>query len=352
MSVKTQPFGTTPKGEKVDLYTLTNANGIRTQIMNYGGTIVTLEVPDRNGMLDDVVLGFETLEQYIKDSPCFGCVCGRYANRIGGARFTLDGTTYTLAKNNGPNHLHGGLAGFDKAVWKAEPVEPPEAIGVRMRHLSPDGHEGYPGNLSCTMTYLLTNDNELRIDYEATTDKPTVLNLTNHSYFNLAGQGNGDVLAHVLVIHANQFTPTDETQIPTGELRDVRGTPMDFTEPTPIGARIDQNDPQLLTGKGYDLNWVIKGGGKSTTLAAGVMHPQTGRVMQVLTTEPGVQLYTANHLDGHHVGKGGVRYVRHGALCLETQHFPDSPNKPAFPSTVLRPGQTFKSTTVYAFAAQ
>lgn len=352
MDIERQPFGTAPDGQAVELYTLTNASGLRARIMTYGGTIISLEVPDRTGKLDDVVLGFETLAQYVKDSPKFGCVCGRYANRIGKARFVLDGVEYTLAKNVGKNHLHGGVKGFDKMVWQAEPVKGPDAVGVKMTYLSADGQEGYPGNLSCTMTYTLTNENELRIDYEARADKPTHVNLTNHSYFNLAGQGSGDVLGHTLTINADRFTPTDKDQIPTGEVRSVKGTPMDFTRPTAIGARIDQDDEQLRIGKGYDHNWVLNGAGGSLALAAEACEPKTGRVMRVYTTEPGVQLYTGNHLDGHHVGKGGKSYGRRSGFCLETQHFPDSPNKPEFPSTILRPGQTYRTTTVFAFSAR
>ncbi|MBN1342979.1 MAG: galactose mutarotase [Phycisphaerae bacterium] len=352
MGIQKQPFAKTPHGQVVDLYTLTNAGGVRARIMTYGGTIVSLEVPDREGKLGDVVLGFDTLAEYIKDSPHFGCVCGRFANRIAKGRFTLDGVEYKLATNNGPNHLHGGIKGFDKAVWKTEPVEKSGAAGVRMTYTSADGEEGYPGALTCKMTYTLTYDNELRIDYQARTDKPTPLNLTNHTYFNLAGAGTGDINNHELMINADRFTPTDATQIPTGELRPVEGTPMDFRKPTPIGARIDADDEQLRTGSGYDHNWVLNSADGSLALAAEVYEPTTGRVMRTYTTEPGVQLYTANHLDGHHVGKAGKRYGRRGALCLETQHFPDSPNKPDFPSTILRPGQTYAQTTVYAFATR
>ncbi len=352
MSIEKEPFGTTKQGESVDLYTLTNANGMRVRIMTYGGVIVSVEVPDRDGKTDDVVLGFETLEAYIKDSPHFGCITGRYGNRIGKARFTLDGQEYTLAKNNGENHLHGGIDSFDRKVWATEPIEKPDAVGLKMSYLSKDGEEGYPGNLNCTVTYWLTNDDELRIDYEATTDKPTVVNLTNHSYFNLAGAGNGTILDHVLTIHADRFTPTDDGQIPTGELRPVEGTPFDFRRRTPIGKRIDADDEQIRFGSGYDHNFVLNSQDGSLALAAEVYEPKTGRVMRVLTTEPGVQLYTGNFLNGRLVGKGGKTYPRRGALCLETQHYPDSPNKPEFPSTVLRPGETYKTTTVYAFSAR
>jgi aldose 1-epimerase len=352
MNLRKQPFGTTPDGQAVELYTLANDKGARARIMTYGGTIVSLEVPGRDGKIDDVVLGFDTLDEYIKDSPHFGCICGRYANRIGKARFVLDGVEYTLAKNNRENHLHGGTKAFDKKVWQTDPVEQPKAVGMKMRYLSRDGEEGYPGNLSCTVTCLLTDDNSLQIEYEARTDKPTPVNLTNHSYFNLVGQGNGDILNHVLTIHADQFTPTDEGQIPTGELRSVKGTPLDFTRPTAVGARIAQEDESLRIGSGYDHNWVLGCCGHSLTLAAEVYEPRSGRVMQVLTTEPGIQLYTGNFLDGHHRGKGGRTYVRRGGLCLETQHFPDSPNKPAFPSTILRPGQVYRTKTLYAFSTR
>lgn len=352
MSIRKQPFGKTAGGQAVDLFELTNAAGPRAAIMTYGATVVSLEVPDRNGKPGDVVLGFETLDEYVKYSPHFGCACGRYANRIAKGRFTLDGAEYSLAVNNGENHLHGGIKGFDKVVWKAEPVDRPGAVAVKMTYLSADGEEGYPGNLSCEITYSLTSDNALRIDYKATTDKPTVVNLTNHSYFNLAGHGVGNILGHQLMINADRFTPTDKGQIPTGELRDVKGTPMDFTRPTAVGARIDQDDEQLRAGGGYDHNWVINGSDESPALAAEVYEPTTGRVMRVHTTEPGIQLYTGNHLNGRLVGKGGKTYAKRSALCLETQHFPDSPNKSDFPTTTLRPGETYTQTTIYSFTAR
>lgn len=345
-----QAFGTTPDGQGVDIYTLTNANGMEARIMTYGATLVSLKAPGRNGALDDVVLGFDSLDGYLKDQPYFGAIVGRYANRIAKGRFTLNGVEYKLATNDGPNHLHGGLKGFDKQVWKARDVSTAEAPRLELTYLSRDGEEGYPGNLSVTVVYTLTDANELRIDYSATTDKDTVVNLTNHSYFNLAGAGSGDVLGHVLTLYADRFTPTDKTLIPTGELRSVEGTPFDFRKPAAIGARIDADDEQLRTGAGYDHNFVLASGGAALALAARVLEPGSGRVMEVLTTEPGIQLYTGNYLDGSLRGKGGRVYGKRFGFCLETQHFPDSPNKPAFPSTVLRPGEKLQSATVYRFS--
>ncbi|MDZ7338104.1 MAG: galactose mutarotase [candidate division KSB1 bacterium] len=352
MSISRQHFGTTPDGQEVELFTLTNSRGLKAGVITYGGIVVSLEVPDRNGTLADVVLGYDNLDDYLKDSPYFGSLIGRYGNRIGRARFVLDGTEYTLAANDGPNHLHGGLRGFDKVVWKGEPVREKNAVGVRLWYLSPDGEEGYPGNLSAQVTYRLTEENELRIDYEATTDKPTVVNLTHHSYFNLAGQGNGDILGHVLQINADRFTPADAELIPTGELRDVEGTPLDFRRPVAIGARINADDEQLRCGRGYDHNFVLNSGGGSLALAATVYEPNSGRLMEVFTTEPGLQFYSGNFLDGHHVGKGRKVYGHRTGFCLEAQHFPDSPNKPQFPSVVLRPGETYRQTTIYRFSVR
>jgi aldose 1-epimerase len=348
--VEKQPFGKTADGTPVDLYTLTNSKGVRVAITNYGGIVVSLFTPDRNGDLGDIVLGFERLEDYLKGHPYFGAIIGRYGNRIAKGRFTLDGVEYKLAQNNGENHLHGGLVGFDKKVWKARDFVDAEGQHLELRYTSPDGEEGYPGNLDVTVTYSLNEQNQLRIDYVATTDKPTVVNLTNHSYFNLAGEG--DILGHLLRLNADYFTPVDAGLIPTGELRPVKGTPFDFTEPTPIGARIEQDDEQLRYGRGYDHNFVLRGGGGSLAEAAEVYEPKTGRVLRVLTTEPGVQFYTGNFLDGTLRGKYGRVYHRRTGFCLETQHFPDSPNKPHFPSTVLRPGQTYRSTTIYEFSAR
>jgi aldose 1-epimerase len=340
-------FGKTQDGTPVDVYTLTNAGGSVAKIMTYGATLIQLRVPDREGKLADVVLGFDNLDGYLAGHPFFGSTVGRYANRIAKGKFTLDGKEYTLAVNNGPNHLHGGTKGFDKAVWKAEVVGSGEGPSVRFSHVSPDGDEGYPGTLNVTVVYTLTDRNELRIDYTATTDKATQINLTNHTYFNL--KGGGDVLGHELRLYANQYTVPDDTLIPTGEIKAVRDTPLDFTNTHLIGTRIKQLPASI---GGYDHNFVINGGGGSLAPAARVYEPTTGRVMDVLTTQPGVQLYTANFLDGSLKGKGGVAYNKYAAFCLETQHFPDSPNKPSFPSTVLRPGQTFRSTTVYRFSTQ
>ena len=352
MSIATEPFGQTPDGQAVDLFTLKNAGGCEVKITNYGGIVVSLTARDRAGALDDVVLGYETLAEYLADTPYFGAIVGRYGNRIGGATFTLDSVAYPLAANDGPNSLHGGLKGFDKVLWRARAVEGDGSDAVELEYLSADGEEGYPGNLSVKVVYTWTDANELRIDYTAGTDRRTVVNLTNHSYFNLAGAGSGDNLAHEMQILAERFTPVDATLIPTGELRSVRGTPMDFTQPVAIGERIGDDDEQLALGGGYDHNWVLDGADGSLALAARVHEPTTGRVLEVLTTEPGVQFYAGNFLDGHHVGKGGRPYVYRGALCLETQHFPDSPNHPEFPSTVLPAGETYRQSTVYRLSAR
>ncbi len=338
-------FGKTHEGTPVRIYTLTNANGLEAAITNYGGRIVSLKVPDRNGAMGDVVAGFTTLDGYLNTNPYFGAVVGRYANRIGHAEFKLDGILYKLAKNNGNNALHGGLRGFDKVVWTAH--EMPDG-GLELTYLSRDGEEGYPGNCRVTVRYHLTDANELRIEYSATTDKDTVINLSNHSYFNL--KGSGDILGHVLTLNADRFTPVDAGLIPTGELRPVADTPFDFRKPTAIGARIGQDDAQLKFGKGYDMNYVLNKRGVELSLAARVEEPSSGRVMEVWTTQPGVQFYTSNNLDGTLKGKGGQVYTARSMLCLETQHFPDSPNEPRFPSTELKPGMEFKSTTIYRFS--
>lgn len=350
LMVSKQAFGKTADGAPVDLYTLESAGGLRVSITNYGGIIVSLYAPDRNGRLGDVVLGFERLEDYLRRHPYFGAIVGRYGNRIGKGRFLLDGVEYKLAQNNGENHLHGGLQGFDKKLWQAREWTDAEGAHLELAYTSPDGEEGYPGTLNVKVVYTLNERDQLRIDYTATTDKPTVVNLTNHSYFNLAGEG--DVLGHMVRLNADRFTPVDAGLIPTGELRPVKGTPFDFTHPTAIGARIEQDDEQLRFGRGYDHNFVLASGGGTLAEAAEVYEPTTGRVLRVLTTEPGVQFYTGNFLDGTLTGKGGRRYVRRSGFCLETQHFPDSPNKPSFPSTVLRPGQTYRSTTVFEFSAR
>jgi aldose 1-epimerase len=344
-----QLFGKTEDGQQVDLYILTNKNGVEAGITNYGGTVVWLKAPDRDGKRDDVVLGYDTLEGYATGKAYIGATVGRYANRIAHATFTLDGTTYTLAKNDGDNHLHGG---FSKRVWTAKDVSGTAGQALELTYLSKDGEEGFPGNLPVKVVYTLTDANELKIDYSATTDKDTVLNLTNHAYFNLAGQGSGDVLRQQIMIHADRFTPIDAVSIPTGELRSVKGTPFDFTSLTAIGARIDQDDQQLKLGRGYDHNWVLnneKAG--SLLLAAQAYDPRSGRLLEVWTTEPGIQLYTGNFLDGIH-GRDGTLYNRRDAFCLETQHFPDSPNHPGFPTTELKPGQHFESTTVYKFSVK
>lgn len=343
------PFGKTRDGAAVSIYTLTNAKGVEARIMTYGGVVVSLKTPDRTGKMADIVLGFDNLDGYqANPGPYFGALIGRYGNRIGHAKFTLNGKAYTLAANNGANSLHGGTRGFDKVVWTPRAL--PDG-GLELTYVSKDGEEGYPGTLKVTVTYHLTDASELRISYAATTDKDTVLNLTNHSYFNLKGAGQGDILGHLVMLAADRFTPVDSGLIPTGELKPVKGTPFDFSKPTAIGARIENNDEQLKLGKGYDHNWVLNKGGKSLALAARVEEPSSGRVLEVLTDQPGVQFYTGNFLDGTAKGKGGKVYAIRNGFCLETQHFPDSPNKPSFPTTVLKPGQQFKSTTVYKFSA-
>jgi aldose 1-epimerase len=342
-------FGKMPDGQTIDLYTLTNRSGMKVAITNYGGKIVSIVVPDRKGQMADVVLGFNSLDSYVAPNPFFGTLVGRYANRIGNAKFTLDGKEYHLAVNDGPNSLHGGLKGFDKQVWKAKEIQG-EHPGVELTYLSKDGEEGYPGDLSVKVVYTLMGDNALRIDYSATTDKDTVLNLTNHSYFNLAGQGNGDILKQEMMINAGFFTPIDSTLIPTGEIRKVEGTPLDFRKSTPIGERIDADDEQMKFGKGYDFNFVINHGGHGLTLAARAKDPESGRVLEVLTTQPGVQFYTGNFLDGTVRGRDGKVYGKRSGFCLETQHFPDSPNKPSFPTAELKPGQTYHEVTVYKFS--
>jgi aldose 1-epimerase len=341
-------WGKTADGTAVDLYVLTNGK-ITAKVMTLGGIVTELDVPDRDGSLADVVLGFDNLQSYLAGHPHFGAITGRFANRIAKGRFTLDGKEYKLAVNNGPNSLHGGLKGFDKVVWKGEDVSGTDGPAVKMSYLSPDGEEGYPGNLSVSVTYTLTSDDALRIDYSAVTDKPTPVNLTNHSYFNLAGHGSGPILGHELMLAADDYTVADDTLIPTGEIKSVRGTPLDFTTPTAIGARIDQlsGDP-----KGYDHNYVIRHDTRSPALAARVYEPKTGRVMEMYTTEPGVQLYTANGLDGKLKGKGGAVYGKHQAFCLEAQHFPDSVNHDTFPSTILRPGSMYRQTTIYRFSTR
>lgn len=343
MDITSEVFGTLADGQTVSLYTLVNANGMKVKVTNYGGIVTSLEVPDKNGKFEDVVLGYDKLDGYLKDSPYFGALIGRYGNRIAKGKFTLNGKTYTLATNDGANHLHGGLKGFDKVVWDAEIVKTENSVGLKLSYLSKDGEEGYPGNLSCSVTYTLTNENELKIDYEATTDKPTPVNLTHHGYFNLAGQGNCDILNHVMMINADKYTPVDDGLIPTGELKSVKDTPMDFTTPEKIGARIEQ-----VKG-GYDHNYVLNNQSGKMALAARVYEETSGRVMDVFTTEPGIQFYSGNFLDGTITGKSGKVYHKYYGFCLETQHYPDSPNKPKFPSVILNPGETYTHHTVYKF---
>ena len=342
------PFGRTLDGSPVEIFTLRKPGGIEARICNYGGILVSLKVPDREGHLDDVVLGYDHLEGYLTLSPYFGAVVGRYANRIAKGTFTLEGVTYTLAANNGPNSLHGGHQGFDKVVWQAAQTGQASAPSLTLKYLSKDGEEGYPGNLSVTAVYSLTGEDGLCLDLTATTDKTTIVNLSQHTYFNLMGQG--DILGHQIQIDADGFTAVDSTLIPTGELRPVEGTPFDFRQPAAMGARIEQDDEQLRHGRGYDHNFVLNHPLGRLDVIARVTEPVTGRVLEVLTTEPGVQLYTGNYLNGAIKGKGGQVYGKRTGFCLEAQHFPDSPNHPAFPSATLRPGQVYRNTIIYRFS--
>lgn len=353
------PFGQTPDGRATRLYALQNAHGFRAEVSDYGGTLVRLLAPDRQGTLADVTLGFRHAGDYAERSPYFGCIVGRVGNRIAGGRFSLDGQTHELARNNSPGGLpcclHGGIKGFDKAVWQAAFSTSGQGPVLRLSHRSPDGDEGFPGNLETNVTYAVTADNTLRIDYEATTDRATPVNLTNHAYFNLAGEGSGDVLDHRVTLHASRYTPVNAGMIPTGQLAPVAGTPLDFLQPQAIGERIDAPHEQLRFGLGYDHNFVIDqpaGTAGAPVLAARVTDPRSGRVLEVLTTEPGVQFYTGNFLDGSLTGKSGKIYGRRHGFCLETQHFPDSPNQPAFPSVILRPGTVWRSTTLFRFSCQ
>ena len=349
-TVTKESFGKNADDENIDLYTLRNAKGVEAKITNLGGILVSLKVPDRNGKFDDVVLGFNDLDSYLKPHPYFGALIGRYGNRIAKGRFTLNGVEYKLAVNNGENHLHGGIKGFDKVIWAGRESRTKAGPAVVLTYLSKDGEEGYPGNLNVTVVYTLTNNNELKIDYSATTDKDTVINLTHHSYFNLAGEGNGDILNHRVLINATRFLPTDPGSIPTGELRKVTGTPFDFLKLTAIGARINQEEEQLKLGNGYDHTWIINGRPETLRLAAQAFDPTSSRRMQVWTTEPGMQFYTGNFLDGTLTGKSGKIYQRRYGFCFETQHYPDSPNQPAFPTTTLKKGTTYRSTTIYRFS--
>jgi aldose 1-epimerase len=356
-SITKADFGKTPDGTPVEIYTLKNSRGAEARIITYGGIVQSLSVPDKNGRLDDVVLGFDNLDgymnpAYVKASPYFGALIGRYGNRIGGAKFTLDGNTYTLAPNNNGNTLHGGLKGFDKVVWTAVNADVgPDGPQLALNYLSKDGEEGFPGNLNVTAVYTLTEDNALKVEFTATTDKDTVCNLTHHSYFNL--RGSGDILDHVVYINADKFTPVDSTLIPTGELRPVAGTPFDFRTPTAIGARInDTNDDQIKFANGYDDNWVLNKQGNELSLAARVSEPASGRVMEVWTTTPGLQFYTGNFLDGSLTGKSGWVYQFRNAFAMEPQGFPDSPNHPDFPTTELKPGETYHNTILYKFSTE
>jgi aldose 1-epimerase len=335
------------EGEYVTAYTLTNTNGLQAKIIDYGAILVNMLVPDRDGKLDDVNLGCATYESYVEESPYFGAIVGRYANRIAEGKFTIDKEEYTLAVNNEPNHLHGGVRGFDKVMWDAKPKVEDDQVSVTFTYTSPDGEEGYPGTLNCTVTYTLNDDDELIFDYEATTDKATHVNLTQHSYWNLEGHGAGDILDHELTIFASEYTPVDDTFIPTGAIKDVAGTPFDFTTPHAIGSRI-ADVPGPDPG-GYDINYVLDSDDGSLALAARVREPDSGRIMDIYTTEPGIQFYTGNFLDGSFAGKNGVVYKKNGAFCLEAQHFPDSPNQPDFPSTLLEPGETYRQTTKHKF---
>jgi aldose 1-epimerase len=355
-AVTPAPFGKLKDGREVKLYTLVNANGVKAEITNYGAIVVRLLVPDRAGKMDDVVLGYNKLDDYVAATPYFGAIVGRYGNRIAHGKFTLDGQTYTLATNNDPGkipcHLHGGKVGFDKVLWTAEPLLEKNTPGLKLRYLSKDGEEGYPGNLDVTVHYWLGNDNSLKVEYLATTDKATPINLTQHSYFNLKGEGNGDILGHVLTFKASKTTPVNIGLIPTGKFAPVAGTPFDFTKPRAIGERVDAKDEQLKFGGGYDHNWVLDNQTGKLALAATVVEPTTGRQMEVWTTEPGLQFYCGNFLDGSNVGKRGKPYPFRSGFCLETQHYPDSPNQPNFPSTILRPGQKYQTTTIYKFSAK
>lgn len=347
-----QAWGALPSGERIDLYTLRNLAGIEVAITNYGGRVVTLRTADRNGILEDIVLGFDDLNGYVKENPFFGALVGRYANRIANGRFALNGKAYKLARNNGENSLHGGLKGFDKVAWSAREVSDVDTVGLELKYTSKDGEEGFPGNLSVRVLYTLTENNELKIEYDAAADADTVINLTNHSYFDLSGHAAGNILGHRVAINADTFTPVHANLIPTGELRNVAGTPFDFRQPTAIGERIDGHDEQLGYGEGYDHNFVVNRDGKGLALAARVSDPESGRVMDVLTTQPGIQFYTGNHLPAAIKGKGSAVYGARAGFCLETQHFPDSPNQPKFPSAELKAGERYRETTIFRFSSR
>jgi aldose 1-epimerase len=349
-TVETSEYGKLADGTPVQLFTLTNSKGAVAKITNFGATLTEVWMPDRTGRKRDIVLGFDSLDGYVGKEPYFGATVGRYANRIANGQFTLDGKTYQLAINDPPNSLHGGTVGFDRKVWKAEPIDVPHAASVKFSYHSPDGEENYPGNLDVTVQYTLTDDDELKLDYTATTDKDTILNLTNHTYWNLAGADSGNVLKQVLMLNADSYTPVNANLIPTGEVPAVAGTPFDFTKPMALGSRI--TDPLVQAHKGYDVNFVVNGTPGTMRLAARATDPDSGRTMEVWTTEPGIQLYTSNYLDGTLNGKRGIHYKQYGAFALETQHYPDSINQPSFPPVILRPGQTFHEATTYKFSAK
>jgi aldose 1-epimerase len=354
-TITAQAYGTTADNIAVEEYTLSNQQGMKVKIITYGGIITSIRVPDRNGFFENVALGYDNLPQYETENLYFGAIIGRYGNRIGNAKFTLAGKTYPLFVNNGANSLHGGAKGFDKRVWSAKPSEVKNGVALELRYTSPDGEEGYPGKLDVTVVYTLTNDNDLQIDYTATADAATVVNLTNHSYFNLAGNGTGTIYDHIMMLNANHYTPVDGGLIPTGEIAPVTGTPFDFTMPKKIGAQLRDAHEQIVLGRGYDHNFVLNrpaGDKTSMVLAARVYEPDMGRVMEVWTKEPAVQFYTGNFMDGTRIGSSGKLYRQGDAFALETQHFPDSPNKPDFPPTVLRPGETYQTTTTYKFFAK
>jgi aldose 1-epimerase len=357
-SITVEPFGIVDaenpdhpeNGQPVDIYTLNNGRGMEITVLTYGGILQSINVPDANGDVANVALGFNNLDDYVERSPYFGCITGRYANRIANGQFTLDGVDYQLATNNGPNHLHGGNFGFDKRIWDATEIHDGSTVGLRLTYTSPDGEENYPGTLEVEVTYLLTRSNSIVMEYHATTDAPTIVNLTNHTYFNLAGEGNGDIYDHQLVINADGYTPVDATLIPTGTIDPVEGTPMDFRKSVAIGDRInDGTFEQLVLGLGYDHNWVLNRTGDGLELAATARDPESGRVLRIFTTEPGIQFYAGNFLDGTLIGTSGRTYRQSYGFALETQHYPDSPNQPTFPSTVLRPGEEYNTTTVFRF---
>lgn len=357
MEIVKQDFGNMQDGRPVDLYTLSNGRGLEMKVSSYGGIITSIKMPDREGRSEEIVLGFDELSGYTnkayqEEGPYFGAIIGRYGNRIANGRFTLDGKEYSLAQNNGPNHLHGGIKSFDKVLWEVTPFNTAEAVGLVLHYTSPDGEEGYPGTLSVEVRYTLTSQDELQIEYKATTDKKTVVNLTNHAYFNLTGGVKGDILSHQVLINANAFVPVNENLIPTGGLQQVQGTPFDFSREHRVGDRIEADHQQLAYARGYDHTWVLNGAKEDMKLAATVYEPESGRYLETFTTEPGVQFYTGNFLSGKLTGRGGIVYQQRYGLCLETQHFPDSPNQPQFPSTELEPGETYRSRTTYRFSTR